>query len=533
MLKYIKVFFIFVLLISFGQSIEVESNIVQDHTTLDHINNNKTYFGEQLFQGHFTNKSQFRENPNYILKIGDIINISIWGALDFQGDVTIDGRGNIFVPKIGVMSLAGTKNSDLQTKLETYLQKRFNDNVFIYANVRDYQALSVYLSGSVKNVGLYDGVSNDSILQFIDKAGGIIPGEGSYRHIQILRNNQVIKNIDLYAFLLDGYQSDFRFKNNDTILIQPIQSYVEVEGDVSRPFIFELKHKTDTVQHIIKYALPKPGVNRFTHIKRRGMKEISKTYSMRYANRVFVKNGEKLIFNTNSHLQSYTIEIEGEHAGLNHLSVPKGTSLYTVLKTIKPTALSDIRSTQLFRKSIAKKQKSLLDTSLKDLESRLFTSGSATPEEATIRNQESKLVMQFIARAKQVKFKGQVIFTPTEDLRQTLVEDGDKIYIPKKSNLVTLQGEINIPNTLTYKKGKSLSYYLDACGGLTERADPNNVLLIKANGTVTNSHKGHVEAGDSILVLGKTDTKNLLLAKDLTQILYQVAVGAAVVLQAF
>ena len=67
----------------------------------------------------------------------------------------------------------------------------------------------------------------------------------------------------------------------------------------------------------------------------------------------------------------------------------------------------------------------------------------------------------------------------------------------------------------------------------------SKVLLVKANGSVI-QHNGSfyftspkIEAGDSILVLGKTDTKNLLLAKDITQILYQVAVGAAVVLKAF
>lgn len=537
MIKYIFVFLLMVMNVLYG--IEVPSEIKQDKSKLEYVPKNKVYFGEQLFKGHFTNKSQFRENPDYILKVGDIIHINIWGAREFQGDVTIDGRGNIFIPKVGVLSLEGVKNSELQNRLETYLQNTFSDNVYIYANVRDYQTLSVYVSGSVKNVGLYDGVSNDSILQFLDKAGGIVSGEGSYRNIHILRKNKIVKKIDLYQFLLDGHRDSFTFRDGDMILVNPMKNFVKIEGDVKRPYIFEMKSKSDTVSRLIKYAVPNPGVNFFTHIKRNGMSEVSRDYYITKAKYVKVKSGEKVVFTSSTHLQSFSINIEGEHDGVNHISVPKGTSLYHVLKKIRYTSLSNIQSIQLFRESVAQRQKQLLETNLKDLEARSFTSGSATPEEAAIRNKEAELVMKFIERAKSIEFKGKITLSAKEDLRHTLVEDGDKIYIPKKNNLIMVQGEVHIPNTFTYKVGKGLDYYIAASGGYTERADKGNILLVKSNGKVEQcsleafSRTIDVEPGDSILVLGKTDTKDLLLAKDLTQIIYQVAVGAAVVLKSF
>jgi protein involved in polysaccharide export with SLBB domain len=530
-IHYILVLFLFSTL-TYG--VEIESKIHQDQSKLENIPENKVYFGEQLFQGHFTNKSQFRENPDYILKIGDIIHINVWGAMEFQGDVPIDGKGNIFLPKLGVVHLEGLKNGQLQSTLQESLKETFNDNVFIYANVRDYQALSVYVSGVVKNVGLYDGVSSDSVLQFLDKAGGVISGVGSYRNIQILRNNHLIKTIDLYGFLLDGHRERFAFKDGDIILVKPMGSYVEIDGDVNRPYIFELKGRSETVEHLTKYALLQPGVNRFTHIELHGMKEMSSDYPMGDAKNVKVKNGEKVIFSSNRHLQSFSISIEGEHAGIKHVTVPKGTSLYSVLKQINFTNLSDITSVQLFRKSVAKKQKDLLEVNLKDLEVRTFTASSSTPEEATIRAKDAEMVTQFIAKARAVSFKGQVSFSSNEDLRQTILEDGDQIYIPRKSNLVMVQGEVNIPNTLTYQTGNDLDDYVNACGGYGERADEDKVLLVKANGRVERfARSGKIEPGDSILVLGKTETKDLILAKDLTQIIYQVAVGAAVVLKSF
>jgi hypothetical protein len=183
---------------------------------------------------------------------------------------------------------------------------------------------------------------------------------------------------------------------------------------------------------------------------------------------------------------------------------------------------------------VAKRQKELLETNLKELESRTLVSDSATPEEAAIRSKEAERVLEFIKRARDIDFKGQIILSAKEDLRRTLLEDGDRIYIPRKNNLVTIQGEVNIPNTLTYKSGENLKYYVEACGGYTDRANKGDVLLVKSNGKVEKFGRSvGIEPGDAILVLGKTDTKDLLLAKDLTQIIYQVAVGAAVVINSF
>jgi len=107
---------------------------------------------------------------------------------------------------------------------------------------------------------------------------------------------------------------------------------------------------------------------------------------------------------------------------------------------------------------------------------------------------------------------------------------------------VWLQGEVNIPNALAFREGYAIEDYVAACGGYGERANMDKILLIKANGRVVQHSSGDffsdanslkVEAGDAILVLGKTDSKNILITSSITQILYQVAVGAAVVLRAF
>jgi hypothetical protein len=236
------------------------------------------------------------------------------------------------------------------------------------------------------------------------------------------------------------------------------------------------------------------------------------------------------------------IIVEGEHKGSKKIMVKKGTSLYDILSTLKFTPLSDITNARLYRKSVANTQKQLIETMLKDLEARAFTSDSSTVEEANIRNKESEMIIKFVERVRKVQPLGQVIISNEDNLDKIYLEEGDRIVIPKHSNIIVVQGEVNIPNALAYRKNYTIDDYVDACGGYGERANMDKILLIKANGRVVQHSSGDffsdssalkVNAGDSILVLGKTDSKNILITSSITQILYQVAVGAAVVLRAF
>lgn len=535
-MKYIFIALAFSL--TFLNGVSVTTTTTTDKSKLS-TSSKKHYFGEELFKGNFIGKSKLNQDSSYILKIGDIVTVNLWGAYEFNGSLAIDGEGNIFIPKVGTISLKGVTKGQLKSVIETQVKSIFKTSVFVYASIEFNQAISVFVTGAVNKIGLYQGSSTDSILQYIDNAGGIISGEGSYRNISILRNNKRVKSIDLYSFLLNGHIDSFRFKKGDVILVHPIKSFIEIDGDVSRPYFFELKYKNSTVKNILKFVLPKYGVNRFTHTKLKGSKEVSQTYKISKASYIRVSRGEKLTFSSNHYIESVNIEVEGEHKSIHHFSLPKGTSLYTLLSKIEFSPFSDITNIQIYRKSVAQTQKNLLETRLKDLKAKALSNSSATSEEASIRAKESEMIMKFIEEAKKVEFKGKVLLSKREDLRYTLLEDGDKIYIPKKSNIVIVHGEVEIPNALTYRRENSVKNYIEACGGFNERAQKDKILLIKGNGrikyydgtTLFSFFQPKVEAGDSILVLSKTDTKNIILAKDITQILYQIAVGAGVALR--
>ena len=286
------------------------------------------------------------------------------------------------------------------------------------------------------------------------------------------------------------------------------------------------------VAEIIPYVLPSVKANSFSITHWEKGEESNREYPLSSASGVSVSSGDKISFFSNYYMNSINVSIKGEHKSKHHIAAKKGASLYDVLEQLKFTDLSDIGHIKIYKKRVARLQKSLLESKLNALEQSVLTTDSSSEEEAKIRESEASRVLRFIAKARKVQPKGQLILERGSDLRKVTLEDGDEVVVPLKSNFIIVEGEVNIPNALMYEEGKDTDDYIEFCGGFTDRADKGKVLLIKASGKVlTENNSDRVEAGDSILVLRKVDTKNTIWVKDITQILYQIAVGAAVALQ--
>jgi len=522
--------------------VDISQNATYEESNVSAIQSSKQVFGYNLFNGSFSHSTQHRFNPNYLINIGDAIRINLWGAFDLNATLHVDSQGNIFIPKVGTVKLLGVKNENLSQLIQTRIKEVYKSNVYVYADLLNYQPVSIFVTGSVNKPGLYEGLSSDSVVQFIDKARGIDATYGSYRNIKILRNNALVKTVDLYNFLVTGKVELFQFQNGDVIVISPIKNYIEILGDVKRPYRYELKEATVSLQEIVTAVLPNPTASNVivTSFDDRNNKhvalfKISENLALR------IKAGEEVEFVPDHHADTITVSIEGEHHSLHSMVVKRGTTLQKVLEEITYTPFSQKEAMQLFRKSVAKTQKSLIEASLKDLESQALTTGSYTSEEAVIRQQEAKLILNFVERARKVEPKGQVVINKESNLSRIVLEDEDTIYIPKRSRMITIQGEVMLPGAQTYVKGLQFEDYIASCGGYNFRANTENVLIIRQNGKVVSvdddswfgSDAPALYPGDSILVLGKVDSKVLQVVKDITQIVYQLAIGAAVVLRTY
>ena len=182
----------------------------------------------------------------------------------------------------------------------------------------------------------------------------------------------------------------------------------------------------------------------------------------------------------------------------------------------------------LRRKSVARDQKAVIQDSLRRLEQTALTSTSSTPEEAQVRVKEAELIQDFVKRASQLEPDGVVVISRRGQISDLWLEDGDEIVIPQKSNVVMVTGEVVLPKTVAFERGMSLDDYLAAAGGVSSRANDEQILVVKQNGEVGLCESLGIEPGDRIMVLPKIDTKGLLVAKDIMQIIYQIAVATKV-----
>ncbi|MGB3209223.1 MAG: polysaccharide biosynthesis/export family protein [Desulforhopalus sp.] len=494
-------------------------------------------FGNNLFMGHFRDIKQPSFNKDYIINIGDIINIRIWGAFEFSAEVPVDTQGNIFLPKVGTVQVLGVRNKNLLSVVEEKIKKSYKDMVFVYANVSTYQPITVFVTGNVNEPGLYQGMSSDSVLQYLDRAGGIALKYGSFRNIDIFRGSKIVKKIDLYSFLVSGQNDLFQFQGGDVISVNTIMHQISVTGDVIRPFKFEFAEKKVPLEQLLDLAMLKPETTNFTITRwLRDNQQKRTSGSLKDKENLYVMSGDSLDFFSDHTATLNKISITGEHDGLDTILVKREDTLGDVIGRIQLNARSNPAAVQVFRKSVGEQQKQLLLAHLQKLESIILTNSSMTPEESEIRSLENKSYMSFIERAREVEPKGQIVINEKTSFNTIYLEDGDQIYIPSKTNLANVQGEVSIPGTHTYVPGYSAYDYIKLTGGLTENADDENILVVSQSGSAKKYEsegqlkKAMIRSGDSILVMPEVKGKNLQITKGITQIMYQIAVSVGVLL---
>ncbi|HEX6829614.1 MAG TPA: polysialic acid transporter, partial [Burkholderiales bacterium] len=190
---------------------------------------------------------------------------------------------------------------------------------------------------------------------------------------------------------------------------------------------------------------------------------------------------------------------------------------------------------QLFRKSMAVRQKEMLQISLRNLEAAVLTAKSASNEEAQLRGKEAELALQYVERAKSLEPLGRVVIGSWSAAQEVILEEGDLIRIPERNSLVTTTGDVVFPNSFAWRAEESVAYYVKLSGGYTQNEKVSRLLVLHQNGVFEDATGGpvNIQAGDEIYVLPKIDSKNLEFARAITTIIYQIAIATGVVVDLF
>lgn len=497
---------------------------------LDQTEDGAKPFGARLFQGQFARNQPGGLNPDYVIAPGDQISVNIFGARTFNELSRVDAQGNLFVPEVGPVPVGGVANRDLQATVEARVSRVFTDNVKVYVNLLGAQTLGVFVTGAVVDPGRYSGLPTDSMLAFIDKAGGIDLARGSFRNVQILRRGQPIASADLYDFLTKGALPTPRFENGDVILIKPIGGVVSVSGEARVAAAFEFLQFPVTGRQLAGLARPTTDVSHVALSGFRAGRPFNTYVSYRQFLDLALENGDLADFQSDLRADDVFVQVEGEYLGAKRHAIARGARLESVLDLIAVDPnVAATESIYLRRDSVARDQKRALDRSLDALERTALAALSQTESQAAIRGAEAQLVLEFVRRARSVQPDGRVVVSTNGTRANVRMEPGDEIVIPQKTDLILISGEVELPQSVAHVPGADIDDYVDRAGGYGERADSSKIIVIRASGEAIRGSRTPIMPGDQILVLPIVDFKAFAVGKDIIQVMFQVAIIAATI----
>ena len=350
--------------------------------------------------------------------------------------------------------------------------------------------------------------------------------------VSLVRGDTTIQRLDLYEFLQSGKLPLTQFRDGDVILVEPRSNTVIVSGKVVNSARFEFMGDVMPLTQALEYAQPSSVATSVSVRRVRDGRSTVQVCMIEDAASVLLEPGDVVNVTGRGVVQNVLVSFTGEFEGPDSRVFPAGTRLSEVVDLLQPTKLSNVEAAQLFRTSVAERQKVLIQQSLDNLERKVMSASSVSLEEAQLRQVEATTILSFIERARQAEPTGQIMMASLEDAEQVYVQDGDVLYIPRLSNLVTVHGEVQYPNTQLFRRGEEVEDYIDRAGGFTRNANEKELILVKANGMIESIGKGRSidpEPSDEIIVLPTADAKKLMFAKEISTIIYQIALGARVV----
>ena len=191
--------------------------------------------------------------PDYLIAPGDEIVIKGWGQVDINVRAVVDRNGQINVPKVGSIVVAGVRYQDLQGYIKSVVGTVFR-NFDLDVTLGKLRSVQVFVVGQAKAPGVYTVSSLSTLINTLFASGG--PSmRGSLRHIQVKRNGNVITELDMYDFLLKGDKTkDVSLLSGDVIYIPPVGQLVAISGSVNSPAIYELKDDKTTLADLVNLA---------------------------------------------------------------------------------------------------------------------------------------------------------------------------------------------------------------------------------------------------------------------------------------
>lgn len=445
-------------------------------------------FGIEIFSMMQTTLMPINEpnfNGNYVLDFGDVLELQLVGQKSSTKKYAISRDGSINVKDIGKIFISGLSLDNAVDLIKAKVNSLFIgvDAFISLINVRDIQ---IIVAGNAYNPGPYILNGNSTLFHALSVSGG--PSEiGSFRSINILRDNEIIETVDLYNTLMLG-KSNFgaRLKSGDLIFINPVMNLVTVEGAVKRPGVYELKED----EQLSTAILFSNGVNNMAdmtdislHRINNGSADIIKLDGVKALRELNSKDADKIS------IREYpfrSVEINGAVKNPGTYIINEGDGILGLVNKAggyldNAYPFGGILESEITRDmnklALEKLYKSFIDT--------LLLISSNTGSQNISGNSSVMILLDELKNAPvsgRVSAEFDLNLLELDRNNDILLQEGDSITIPELLDHVYVYGEVSSAGTTKYDHGKDYQQYISSKGGYTEYANKKEIFVLHPNG---------------------------------------------------
>ena len=455
--------------------IELEGNEVKK-TELE-------FFGSDFFSTYQSTYMPINEpnlNPTYVLDYGDILEIQLAGQKNDIASFNIKRDGSINLPDIGPIRLGGLQLSDAVELIKSKINSTYiGTEAFVtLASLRD---INVLVSGGAYNPGIYTVSGNSNILHVLGVAGGINE-YGSYREINLIRNEKVIETLDMYDVLITGiFKTKTTLKSGDVIFITPVKKVVSIDGAVKIPAKYELLDG-QSLSKLLDYS---NGIssdadlsNVFLYRILDGKIKSIPIRGIKQFNEIAANDGDAIYIRKHTFK---SVDIKGAVLKPGNYLLGQGENLNDLIE--KAGGFSE--NAYPFGTVYENQKAFMINKMAKDKLYEEFIDNIITVSQKNPGgNFDLSGVIKLTETLKDTIPNGRVVIDVENKsfIENLILKDGDMLTIPEKSDHIYIYGEVSYEGALKYEDLEQLSYYINKSGGLKDNADKEAIYVLHPNG---------------------------------------------------
>ena len=419
-------------------------------------------------------------SPDYILDSGDVLSIQLIGSKDFIENIVINRDGSINFPEIGRIKLAGLSLGEASDLIKSKVNESFiGTEAFISLDsIRD---INVLVSGNAFNPGIYTLSGNSNMLHALAVAGGINE-TGSYREINLIRNQKVIETLDMYDVLISGlYDTKSSLRNGDVIFVKSVKNMVSIDGAVKVPAKYELEDGQNLFD-VIDYAngITKDADLENVYLNRilDGRLESLPIRNISQFQDINSKDGDSIFIRKHAFRSVF---IDGAVLKPGNYLMAEGESINDLIDKAGGYTKNAYPFGAVYQNDSALEINKMAKEKLYgEFIDNIITVSQKTPESDIDLNS----LVQLTESLYKSEPNGRVVVDLLSEsfISSMFVSDGDILTIPERPDHVYIYGEVSYEGALKYEELQSLEHYIKKSGGLKENADDNAIYILHPNG---------------------------------------------------